>query len=79
MFKASQVMTAGTLRKHFVAIVRDLEYEPKAILITQRKRGKLVLVNAEIFEDLLYRNFKASDKDDYERAIERGVDRALQR
>lgn len=77
MFKASHVITAGTLRKHFVGIVRDLEYEPKAILITQRKRGKLVLVNAEIFEDLLYRRFNADAGNDFDRAIERAAHKAF--
>jgi len=53
MFKSPQVITSNVLRKRFADISRELEYEPQAVLITQKNRGKLVLVNAEIFEDLL--------------------------
>ncbi len=53
MFKVHQVITSNTLRKRFGDICRELEGQPQAVLVLQRRGAKLVLVNAEIFQDLL--------------------------
>ncbi|MBX7136871.1 MAG: type II toxin-antitoxin system Phd/YefM family antitoxin [Oligoflexia bacterium] len=53
MFRNSQIINRSELFKHFKAIARYLADQPQPILITHRSGMNLVLVNAEIFEDLL--------------------------
>ena len=59
MFKASQIISATKLIKNFRAITKELQTIPQALLITQKSYEPLVLVNAQIFEDLVEGNFAA--------------------
>ena len=56
MFRSSQILTRNALLKHFKEIAEHLKQYPQPLLITQRNGEALVLVNAEIFEDLLERS-----------------------
>ena len=53
MFKINQIISATHLVRNFKSISWHLATYPEALLITQKKGGHLVLLNAEIFEDLL--------------------------
>jgi hypothetical protein len=59
MFSSNQVITATELVRNFPRFSKMLTYEPQALLITQKRSSYLVLVSAEIFEDLLSKNFGA--------------------
>jgi hypothetical protein len=59
MFKNTQVLTATKLLKNFSEISKYLHHKPQALLITQKSRENLVLVNADIFQDLLDCKFSA--------------------
>lgn len=60
MFSSNQVITATELVRNFPRFSKMLTYEPQALLITQKRSSYLVLVSAEIFEDLLRNNFGTS-------------------
>lgn len=62
MFRNSQILSATRLIKHFRAIRGLLSREPQALLVTQRRGGNLVIVNAEIFEDLVNQSFIRRDE-----------------
>lgn len=53
MFKATQIISATQLIRNFKRISWELSTHPQAILIMQKKGEHLVLVNAEIFEELM--------------------------
>ena len=53
MFKAHQILTPHKLIKNFGSVVMEMTSRPQAILITPKRGEKLVLVNADIFEDLM--------------------------
>jgi hypothetical protein len=53
MFKTNQIISATHLVRNFKRISWHLSTHPEALLITQKKGEHLVLLNAEIFEDLL--------------------------
>ena len=53
MFRSDQVMSASAVRKNFSKLAMRLRKDPQAILITQKNGHKLVLVSAEIYEDLM--------------------------
>ncbi|RIL04478.1 MAG: hypothetical protein DCC75_12585 [Proteobacteria bacterium] len=53
MFRTSQIINQSELLRYYKKIVRLLEKQPQAILVTQRGGEHLVLVNAGIFEELL--------------------------
>lgn len=53
MFRSNQIISATTLIKKFSDIALDLKYRPQAVLITQKSGLKLVLLNVEIYEELL--------------------------
>jgi hypothetical protein len=53
MFTSKQVIPAAKMIKQFSLISKLLSIQPQALLITQKSRESLVLVNAEIFEELL--------------------------
>jgi hypothetical protein len=55
MFTSQQILTASRLVKDFTAISKLLEKEAQALLITQKSRKPLVLVDAEVYEEMLYR------------------------
>jgi hypothetical protein len=66
MFTSKQVIPAAKIFKQFSLILKLLSIQPQALLITQKSRDSLVLVNAEIFEELLQLRFDlhtASDAD----------------
>jgi len=52
MFKLGQIITSTQLLRRYREILRLLEVEPQPLLITQRNGAHMVLVNAEIFEEL---------------------------
>ncbi len=58
MFRSSQIITGTKLIKNFTKIVRELGEEPRAILITTKSNEKLVILNAELYEELLIKIFK---------------------
>ena len=53
MFKSHQVISVSALIRHFGYYARRLNQDPQALLVMQKGRENLVLVNAGIFEDLL--------------------------
>ena len=53
MFRSYQIISPHKLIKNFGNMVRELSVKPQAVLIIPKRRDKLVLVNANIFEDLL--------------------------
>lgn len=69
MFSTDQIMTATHLVRNFNRITRLLSEFPDALLITQKRGVHLVLVNADIYENLLN---KQSELTQLERAM-RGV------
>ena len=52
MFKLGQILTTTKFIRNFHRILKELEGCPQPVLITQRNGCHMVLVNAEIFEDL---------------------------
>ncbi len=58
MFRSSQIVSATSLVKRFGEISRHLRCHPQALLITQRSGDYLVLVNAEIFEEMTLSRLK---------------------
>ncbi|MBX7139176.1 MAG: hypothetical protein K1X83_14470 [Oligoflexia bacterium] len=58
MFKSDQIMSGTHLVRNFRNISWHLTTAPQALLITLRKGDPLVLVNAEIFEELLSARLK---------------------
>lgn len=59
MFRSGQILSAITLMRCYRKVARELESQPQAILITHRHGSHFVLVNAEIFEDLVNQQFGA--------------------
>lgn len=57
MFTTKQIFTATTLMKNFSKISEQLREHPQACLITQKSGDFLVLVSAEIFENLMEQVF----------------------
>jgi PHD/YefM family antitoxin component YafN of YafNO toxin-antitoxin module len=70
MFTSRQIISASKLIKNFTEISKDVSTNPQAILITQKSRASLVLVDAETYEQLLYQHYEnamaASSDDLYE-------------
>jgi len=56
MFKTSQIISATRLLREYKGISQYLLSYPQPLLITHKKGGHLVLVSAEIFEDLFERS-----------------------
>lgn len=54
MFRSDQIITSTVLTKDFARISALLRENPQALLLIQKKGAHLVLVNASIFEELLY-------------------------
>ena len=52
MFRTGQIINATQLVRNFRKISKYLDGNPQPVLITQKKLPHLVLVPAEIFEDL---------------------------
>ena len=63
MFHSNQIITASQLVKKFRSISRYLAQEPQAVLITRKNGQHLVLVNVEIFEDLVESKLRADGVD----------------
>ena len=59
MFKIHQIITSSILVRHFSQIAHELEEEPQALLVTLKRGQKLVLVNAEIFQELFEFRYSA--------------------
>jgi hypothetical protein len=57
VFTSKQVIPAAKMIKQFSLISKLLSVNPQALLIMQKSRDSLVLVNAEIFEELLQLKF----------------------
>jgi PHD/YefM family antitoxin component YafN of YafNO toxin-antitoxin module len=58
MFRTNQILTSTELLKHFRAIARLLDNDPQALLVLQRNGVRLVLLNAEIYEELMLKSFE---------------------
>ena len=58
MFRTSQIINKTQLLKRFNDISRHLTHYPQAVLVTQKSGEHLVLVNAHIFEDFLYKRLE---------------------
>jgi len=69
MFSSDQITTATNIIKHFNRWSKELQKNPQALLITQKSRDALVLVNARIYESLL--------ESHYHNAIRRGENSLL--
>lgn len=61
MFTSNQVITATSLVKNFRKFALLLRGDPQALLITQRGKDPLVLVNASVFEELLQFKLQATE------------------
>ncbi len=59
MFRLGQIISATELIRNFKDISKYLYTSPQALLITQKSKEHLVLVNAEVFQDLLHFKLKA--------------------
>ena len=59
MFRTGQIINATQLVRHFKKISKYLDGNPQPILITQKKQAYLVLVPAELFEDLACRKLES--------------------
>ena len=57
MFRTAQMLTASALLRNYSRVAKYLCRHPQALLVTQKTGEHLVLVNAEIFEDLLSARF----------------------
>ena len=55
MFSSKHLITASKLQRNFSEIANRLEEQPQALLIVQKSKNPLVLVNADIYEDLVKR------------------------
>lgn len=53
MFTTDQILTATKLLRNFPRFSRLLQREPQALLITQKGGNHVVLVSAEMFQDLV--------------------------
>lgn len=60
MYNSKQILSGTKLIKNFRSITSHLRKEPQALLITQKSGDSLVLVNAEIFEDLVHFRHQAT-------------------
>ncbi|MBX7145086.1 MAG: type II toxin-antitoxin system Phd/YefM family antitoxin [Oligoflexia bacterium] len=65
MFKSDQVISATYMLKHFPRISARLENSAAPLLIVQRNKRFLVLVSAEIFEDLVEARFGAGRAEEH--------------
>jgi hypothetical protein len=63
MFRTGQMLTASALPRNFSKVSKYICRHPQALLITQKSGEHLVLVNAEIFEDLLSAKFGPSQEE----------------
>lgn len=52
MFKLGQILSTTQLVRNFHMVLKELEACPQPVLVTQRNGNHMVLVNAEIFEEL---------------------------
>ncbi len=59
MFTTNQIVNATKLAKEFSRIAQHLQKNPQALLITRKNGEYLVLVNADIFENLLRFQYEA--------------------
>ena len=59
MFKLGQILTSTQLFRRYREVLNLLAAQPQPLLITQRNGHHMVLVNAEIFEDLLFAKLRA--------------------
>ena len=53
MFRIGQIISSTRLVRHFRRVARYLESHPQPLLVLQKSGPALVLVNAEIFEELV--------------------------
>lgn len=60
MFQANQIISATQLIRNFSGISEYIERYPQPLLITQKSKQHLVLIDADTFEELLSYKFKSS-------------------
>ena len=73
MFKTNQILTASELLKHFKKIARLLDSYPQALLVTQRSGRHFVLLNAEIYEEILEERLASDGVISRTQGIDEGV------
>jgi len=56
MFRVQQIITPTTLIKKFSVIAKHLSQYPQALLVTQRSGKHLVLMDAELFDEMMERS-----------------------
>ncbi len=67
MFTTEQIITATELVKNFKKVNKQLEFDPEAILVTNKSSKHLVILPADVYENLIKRLFR------YEHNIEEHV------
>ena len=53
MFTVNQIVTSTKLQREFSKIAKAISQEPQAFLITREKGRHMVIVDAEMFNDLM--------------------------
>ena len=59
MFTVNQIITSTKLQRQFSKIANAISEKPQAFLITREKGRHMVLVDAEIFGDLMEFKYSA--------------------
>ena len=59
MFTVNQIVTSTKLQREFSKIAKAIAQEPQAFLITREKGRHMVIVDAEIFNDLMEFKYSA--------------------
>jgi len=62
MFRVGQIIAPTTLIKKFSTIARHLAQYPQALLVTQRSGKHLVLIDAELFDQMMERCAKTPEQ-----------------
>lgn len=57
MFKTAQIISASKLTRDFPSVCRDLDIAPHAVLVPRRNGDHVVLLLAEVYEDLIETKF----------------------
>ena len=64
MFRIDQIITASQFIRHFREIARHLSESDEPLLITQKNKDFLVVMNGDFFEGLLSAHSKAATLQD---------------
>lgn len=72
MFKARQIVSASEMKRNFYRYCSWIRHDPQAFLIHSKNKRPLVLVDAEIFEDLMEFKFEGSRCPSESQSLEQG-------